>query len=121
MNQRQLTVQPLLTRLDLHWQGITVARWPALEDVTYVNLLPRHSNGGQQFVKELPCGTHKGPPLLIFVPARSFTNERYVSVLGSFTRDHLVALFGQIALTAIGDFPAEIGQRRHPDFRSLRY
>src|SRR4030042_3805460 len=88
--QSQLTVKPLLTCLDLYWQGVSVAGWPTFEDVAYVDFLPLHSNQGKQFIKKLPSRTHKRTSLLVFMPARSFTNEYYGGFLCPFTGDRPV-------------------------------
>jgi hypothetical protein len=113
MQDLELPVKPLLAGLDLHRQGIAVARRPALQDVADIDLLPSESDRGQQFIEELPGRAHEGASLLIFVPAWRFTDEGNSRVLRALAGHHFGTLPSEFALAAIGNLPAKFAECRH--------
>jgi hypothetical protein len=113
MEQLQLTVKPLLAGLDLRWQRVSVARWPALQHIADVDLLSLLAYRGEKLFKELPGRSHEGAPLLVFVPAWRFTDKGYGGVLRTLAGDYLGTLPSELTLAAVGYFLVKLAECRH--------
>ena len=64
-------------------------------------------------VQELPGRPHERPALLVFVPARRFTDEGNGSVLRALAGDHFGTLPGEFTPAAAANFLVKIAECRH--------
>ena len=89
-----------------------VSRRTALDDVRNVNILTPQAHGLDHVIEQLPGAAHEGLALLVFVCARSFTNEHQLSFRVADPEDDLFAsLFVQTAARAVAKILANQTQR----------
>jgi hypothetical protein len=81
-----LPVQPSTAAKYFLRQWVTIYRRAALDYIGNIDLLTVQPDRSQQFIQEFTCRTYERTPLLIFVKARGFPNEHYISVFCSLTR-----------------------------------
>ena len=103
----------------LRGQGIAIARRTALDDVGDVHVVAREPDRGDELVQQLARWSNKRPSLLVFVVARTLSNEHDLGVWGPFTGNHLGAVVSKPACLARAGRVTECAERGRVSQKNL--
>ena len=86
-----------------------------LHDVSDINLLAFHTDGGKELVKKFTGSTDERAPLLVFIIAWTFTDKHDFGILRTFSRHGPGRKFIQIAAFTNGYVFIEISSPNELD------
>src|SRR5215469_5725763 len=70
---------------NLFRKGITILRWPVLDNIRDEDRLTIQSDTGEQFIQERSGRSHKWAPLAVLMVARSLTDKHYLRMWAAFS------------------------------------
>src|SRR5262249_46580543 len=114
-----LRAQERLALLDLVGLRIAIARWSALQNIAYVDVLAAKTHGEDHLGEQLAGAADERLAQGIFVRARGPSGQHEIGVLAPHAVDQVGTLRGQLAALAVAELGADRREREPRTARSL--
>jgi hypothetical protein len=113
IHEAHLLAEERGARLDLDRLRITVAGWPALQDVRDVDVGSVQADRREEFVEQLARRPHERLALQVLVAARSLTDEHDVGIGAPDAENETGPRVSERAPVAVADVFAQFDQGFH--------